>query len=312
MKSKLEKVERDVFVGKKMFNGDKIFKNGLPIFINKAIKQRPPDLQIHTHDFIEIGYVFSGKGVHQILDETIEVSKGDLFLINPQIPHRFLSNPEYADDEFVIYNFDFSVDLISEANLQISKNIPLNEMFLYSAFLNKDNTVPYYHTYLQGNDIKEVESIFHKAYQEFYSHKVGYENVVFSYLMILLVLMFRMLADGNDISSSDNYKKKFMEKALQYIDENFANPEISLESVADRYFLNKNYFAMLFKETVGCKFTKYIQNKRISFACELLTSTNDKVIDIIYLCGYRDVKYFNELFRRITGKTPTEYRKQLE
>ena len=105
-----------------VFDGEKIFKNGLPIFLNKAIKQRPPDLQIHTHDFIEISYVFSGKGTHQILDKSIDISKGDLFLINPNIPHRFMSAPDYADDEFVIYNFDFSADLISEANIQINRN----------------------------------------------------------------------------------------------------------------------------------------------------------------------------------------------
>lgn len=310
MKSKIETVDPNIFVGEKVFNGDKIFKNGLPIFVNKAIKQRPPDLQIHTHDFVEIGYVYSGIGVHQILNENIEVSKGDLFLINPNVPHRFLSNSDYADDEFVIYNFDFSFELIGDANIRINKNIPLDEVFLYSAFLNKDNSVPYYHVQLQGNNLKEIESIFNKAYYEFVSHKVGYENVLFSYLMVLLVLIYRVLAQDNDISSSANYKKELIENALQYIDENFADSSISLENLADKYFLNKNYFALLFKETVGCKFTKYIQNKRISYACDLLTTTNYKVIDIMYQCGYHDIKYFIELFRQITGKTPTAFRKQ--
>lgn len=312
MKHTIETVDSDVFVGKKIFDGEKIFKNGLPIFLNKAIKQRPPDLQVHTHDFIEISYVFSGKGTHQILDESIDISKGDLFLINPGIPHRFMSAPEYADDEFVIYNFDFSADLISEANIQINKNIPLDEIFIYSAFLNKDNSVPYYHAYLQGNKAKEVEYIFDKAYREFSSHRVGYENVLFSYLTILLVLIFRIFADENDISDSNNYKKDLIENALQYINENFTNPSISLETIANQYFLNKNYFAHLFKDEVGCKYTKYIQNKRISYACELLTTTNQKVIDIMYQCGYRDIKYFNELFQQITGKTPTAFRKHSE
>jgi len=309
MDHSIEKVSPDIFIGKEFFDSDSIFKNGLPIFINKAIKQRPPDLQIHYHDFIEIAYVYSGTGTHQIMGESIDISKGDLFLINPNIPHRFLSKDSYADDEFVIYNFDFAVDLISEANIKIGKQIKLDDVFLYSVLFDKSNTIPYYHIQLHGNDLQEIEQLYEKAYNEFHSHNVGYENIMFSYLMILLVSIFRIVTGNAHKKDGSKYRNDIIKNALKYIDDNFANPDLSLDTLANQCFMSKNYFAQFFKETTGQKFTKYVQNKRISYACELLISTDDRIVDIINKCGYRDIKYFNELFKNIVGKTPSEYRK---
>ena len=302
-------IEPDVFVGKEYFDGASIFKNGLPIFTNRATRQRPPDLKVHVHDFIEIAYVMFGEGRHQIGSETSRVSKGDLFVINPGVPHRFISDLQYGDEDFMICNVDFSVDLIGEANLCICKQIKLDDVFLYSTFFEKNNTVPYYHLRVTGADMKRIEQIYEDIYAEFMRHDAGYENVMFSYLMILLVTIFRKLTSYDNHDNGMRYKKNIINEVIRYINENFDSPDLTLENMAARAFLSKNYFGKLFREYTNQKFSSYVQNKRISAACELLTTSERKVTDIISSVGYHDVKYFNAIFKQTTGKTPSEYRR---
>ena len=303
------KVRDDIFIGKDFFDGASIFVDGLPIFTNRAVKQRPPDLQLHMHDFIEIAYVMFGEGEHQIAGQSFPVRKGDLYIINPGVSHRFVSNDEYADDDFMVCNIDFSTDLIGEATLRLRKQIKIDDVFLYSAFFENSNAVPFYHIRLDSNSMAQVERIYEDIYNEYQLKQVGYEHIVFSHLMILLVLVLRMITGHDRYDSGNSYEKEIIKHAIRYIDEHYTESTLTLEDVASRAFLSKNYFGKLFRKYAKQKFTTYVQNKRITAACELLASSDRKIIDIIEMVGYHDVKYFNEIFKRTTGKTPSEYRR---
>lgn len=296
----------DIFVGKDFFDGASIFEDGLPIFVNRATKQRPPELQVHTHDFIEIAYVMFGEGEHQIAGQSFPVQKGDLYIINPGVPHRFVSDDKYADDDFMICNVAFSTDLIGEATLRLGKQIRLDDVFLYSAFFENNNSVPFRSVRLSGNTLTRVEQIYEDIYHEYQLKCAGYEHVMFSQLTILLVLVLRQITHCDHYGSE--YEKEVISQAIHYIDEHFTDSDLTLEDMASRAFLSKNYFGKLFREYANQKFTSYVQNKRISAACEMLTSSDRKVTDIIEMVGYHDIKYFNEIFKRTTGKTPSAYR----
>ena len=87
------------------------------------------------------------------------------------------------------------------------------------------------------------------------------------------------------------------------------NSEISRSDLALQSLLSKNYFSKLFKEVTGTNVSDYIQYLRTEKACSLLKTTNMKVIDIAEQVGFSDIKFFYEVFKKITGKTPGEYRK---
>ncbi|HEY5583692.1 MAG TPA: response regulator [Ruminiclostridium sp.] len=101
---------------------------------------------------------------------------------------------------------------------------------------------------------------------------------------------------------------KIIEHALNFINENF-NKEITLEALASEVYLNPKYLSMLFKKVVGCNFVDYIQNLRISKACELLKDVRLKAYDVAYSVGYSDEKYFSQIFKKLKGVTPSQYRK---
>jgi AraC family L-rhamnose operon transcriptional activator RhaR len=66
----------------------------------------------------------------------------------------------------------------------------------------------------------------------------------------------------------------------------------------------------MLKRATGQSFTEYMQNLRIRKSCELLRRTTLPVKEIAARSGYRDLKFFHELFRKKTGRTPLEYRNQ--
>jgi YesN/AraC family two-component response regulator len=85
--------------------------------------------------------------------------------------------------------------------------------------------------------------------------------------------------------------------------------DIKLEDLATRAFLSPNYFSKLFKDCTSITISDYIQKLRIEEACNLLKNTDKKIIDISGEVGYKDIKFFNQIFKKIIGKTPSDYRK---
>jgi len=122
-------------------------------------------------------------------------------------------------------------------------------------------------------------------------------------------LMIELLVDmACAVQNRKNNKINIiMEQCLQDIQCNFA--WISLEHLANKYYFNSSYFSTLFKKYTGKHFTNYIMDIRLEKAYRLLLETDKKIYRISKLVGYKDVKYFNKLFKRRYGLTPDECRK---
>ena len=99
-----------------------------------------------------------------------------------------------------------------------------------------------------------------------------------------------------------------IQRAIEYMKLNYRS-EISLSDLALRSLISKNYFSKLFKDVTGTNVSDYVQYLRTEQACSLLRSTDKKVTDIAEQAGFSDMKFFYEVFKKITGKTPGEYRK---
>lgn len=107
----------------------------------------------------------------------------------------------------------------------------------------------------------------------------------------------------------EDESSQVISRLLQYINENY-DQEIGLAELANMAHMNMTYLSVLFKQKVGMSYIKYITNLRIEKA-KLLLSQNYKVIDICGIVGYNNYRHFCELFKRATGKTPSEYRQEI-
>ena len=98
--------------------------------------------------------------------------------------------------------------------------------------------------------------------------------------------------------------------ARDYIEKNYRNPEFSVKSVADYIKIDRTYLYRLFKEETGESVIDYINNRRISRAAEMLADESISIKDIAYSVGFADQMYFSRVFKKLKGKTPTQFRKE--
>ena len=96
-------------------------------------------------------------------------------------------------------------------------------------------------------------------------------------------------------------------RAAHYIDEHYAEP-ITLNDLAEKINLSPAYLSSQFSRCLGKTVTAYITQVRLEHACELLRSTDKKVVEIAWLTGFSNEKYFSESFRQNLSVSPGKYR----
>ncbi|MCL2865435.1 MAG: response regulator [Lachnospiraceae bacterium] len=101
---------------------------------------------------------------------------------------------------------------------------------------------------------------------------------------------------------------KPIKKAMQYIDEHYQE-KIGLEELAEIVGLNPVYFSTLFKSETGLNFSAYLIKIRMAAAQQILCNSNETIAAVAAQVGYKDVRYFSQLFSKNVGVKPALYRK---
>ncbi|OAS87972.1 MULTISPECIES: response regulator transcription factor [Metabacillus] len=130
------------------------------------------------------------------------------------------------------------------------------------------------------------------------------------------LLKYENYISGN-VLTEERLKKEYkpsrsaadmMEEALGFIRNNFQT-DLGVEQTAEQVGLSVSYFSLLFKQKTGLTFLDYLTNVRMEYACHFLQNTDLKTYEIAEKVGYTDQRYFSQVFKRKTKKTPSEYRK---
>lgn len=114
------------------------------------------------------------------------------------------------------------------------------------------------------------------------------------------------------ISEADKRKNSAMvivEQAVELIEKQYQNAEISLSSVSNEIGVSPNYLSTSIKKVTGSTFIDLLSTKRIELAKELLQHSNKKIREIAEECGYSDQHYFSYCFKKYTGMSPNACRK---
>jgi two-component system response regulator YesN len=101
---------------------------------------------------------------------------------------------------------------------------------------------------------------------------------------------------------------KFVSTVKEYIDHQYANPELSLTHLSEEFGISPNHISRLFKEELGDNFLDYLIKIRMEQAKSLLLSTDQSIQDIAALVGYVHAISFIRIFKKTTGLTPGAYR----
>ena len=95
---------------------------------------------------------------------------------------------------------------------------------------------------------------------------------------------------------------------MKYIEENFVEESLSLNSVAGAIGVSGNYFSSVFSQEMKMTFIEYVTKKRIDKSKKLLRQTEKHSGEIAVEVGYKDPHYFSFVFKKTVGCTPREYR----
>lgn len=108
-------------------------------------------------------------------------------------------------------------------------------------------------------------------------------------------------------NKSNKITSPFVNHAIKYIEKNYAH-EISIDDICKELNVNKCYFCSVFKKEIGSTFINYLNNYKIEKSKELLKNPNISLLDVSLSVGYNNQSYFSTVFKKITSKTPLEFR----
>ena len=112
----------------------------------------------------------------------------------------------------------------------------------------------------------------------------------------------------------DNMKRdsstKLCDDAIEIIDKNYCDPDLSLNSISLALSCSSPYLSMLIKKTTGCSFVSILTKKRMDMAETLIRNTDMKISSVAEKIGYIDQHYFSYCFKKYFGKSPLKVRQE--
>ena len=173
--------------------------------------------------------------------------------------------------------------------------------------------IPFVRSYISAGELESaglrdtVDALFSKMLEEMEQERKYKDLLIRSRIQLLYGLLARHFENPAGLSQTLDKFQGFQE-VLAYISENYQQP-IDLPMIAGQLGYSPAYVSAMFVTYTGVNYKAYLDSIRISQASKLLLSTNASVSHISAQCGYENIRTFNNVFRRITGMSPSRFRK---
>lgn len=278
-------------------------ETGLPVVVKSV--QRIMDARYHpdhisNHSEFELVYAQEiEKGTFYIKDSAVKMHPNDLILIKPNTPH-FLKIESTRPCRFLVLKFCFG----RNDGTKFSE-ISLND---FLSFIS-DNTDNDGFFLISNNYCSNIAAIMQQIMHEDKSPDGESEFLRSLLTMELFVWLSRSLRTQWEINLTAKKHKmqEVLESAKKFIENNY-NTDISLSDISDYVYISTSHFARAFKKQYDISPIQYLLSIRIQKAKALLEETNLKVSDIALEVGFSAQQRFNDIFKKQTGNSPSEYR----
>ena len=252
----------------------------LSIFLD-TVSYRTP----HVHEEFELLWILDGGMDIGGIRPQIRVSSGDILLFDPGRIHEFASEKNCT---FLCY--------------QISRD-------LLRSYPGID-AVRFDDPRIEEN--KKVKSLLAEAARSYLSQEKGYELTCPGLMAQVFGELIRVgaarEATQEELAERQTRSQR-IEKIIRYVDRNYMH-KIRLTDLAEEEGLSMGYLSHFVKEELGVSFQEYVQTVRFNAARKMIETDPDlKMLDICYLTGFSDYRYFSRIFQQRLGMTPEEYSK---
>lgn len=241
----------------------------------------------HRHAYYEIELIVNGSGTHIINGNAYEERTGDIFIMRLTDFHEFVHTKETENWVIEIPTSYVSGD-IANMMMQINGDIITN---------------------LTNGDFEKAKSIYCMI-EEVKDKKEKFYDLLKQHLTLSLILFILDRTDKNISKSASNDERLYA--IIEYINANIAQPELSINSIAAKFYISRSYLSAFFKKNMGITLSAYLRKIRLSNAAMQLASTNKKVMDISVDSGFNSLTTFLREFKKEYGISPSDMRQKTD
>jgi len=250
----------------------------------------------HTHNFVEIVYMCSGKTTHIVNGNRVELNEGELLFLCQGAEQEIL--PAQTDDigvNFIVLPefFDSSIRMLGEEDTPLKK-------FLVDCLKNDRTGTGYLH--FEVSDILPIQNLVENLIWTLVFDTPNKRNIN----QTTMGLLFLQLVNHTDRLIS-NQSEDMLVAVLRYIEENYK--EGSLGELSKLLHYDISTLSREIKSKTGKNYIELVREKRLSQACFMLKNTDMSIDEIARKIGYENVSFFFRLFKGCYGISPRRYRK---
>jgi AraC-like DNA-binding protein len=257
----------------------------------------------HFHPHYQLFTVLEGTGTRFIGDSIQYFEAGDTVFLGPNLPHLWRSDKMYFENNSTLKTHGIV--------------LYFTEDFLGSDFFEKSE-MSVLNAFLKNSSRGLVWS--GKTRQHVIERLLELRNIKgFKRILILLDLL-HSLSQSKDYQfiTNENYtnlhklsETERMPKVYEYVSKNFKDT-IKLSDIAEKVNMSEAAFCRYFKKRTNRSFMDFVNEIRIGNACKLLSQNTLNVSGICFESGFNTISNFNFHFKKIVGKTPSEYARALK
>lgn len=266
-------------------------------------ENREPMQCCHCHQQMEILLVLEGKGAVKINgDTTLDAESGDILVFDSMQLHQLYHVDKKSPFSTLSIVFDVRGFITEEYKVFDPEDLDRLFIKLYNSecLIVKESKCA-----------EKLKHILLQMEEELKLEKGGSHHVVRAQMLLIYALLLQYYDEIYDASRlKKTNRNTAIEKTMVYINQHLAD-DLTLEELAKIANMNKTYYSTVFKKITGITVWEYILKMRVELAISYLVMNKSKynISEISEMCGFHNAANFNKVFKRITGKTPSEYKK---
>lgn len=253
----------------------------------------------HSHDFSELVVITEGYGIHWIDGDDYPVAAGDIFVIQGKTAHYFKERHTLG-----MFNVMFDARHLNNNSKKLQEIAGYNALFLLEpAYRRRHKFQSRLH--ITRHALTLVEAIVKRMSDELKKQKPGYDTMLLSLFLELLVFLSREYSTVEMPQAKSLYR---IGNIIGELEKNYKR-DWRLDDIARIACMSKSNLLSVFKEATGSSPIDYLIRIRLQKAAEMLASTSLNISEISPECGFADSNYLTRQFRKIYKLSPREFRK---
>jgi YesN/AraC family two-component response regulator len=254
----------------------------------------------HTHNYVEVIYMYGGHTNHIVNGEEVELKKGELLFLNQNATQEIMP----AQFEDIAVNFIILPEFFDRTLQMIGEEENLLRDFIIGCLKCEDDKVSYLH--FKVAEVLPIQNLVENLIWTIMNNQQNNRSIN----QITMGLLFLQLMNHTDkvFTGKNQYDQGLTLKLLTFIEEHYKDGKLS--DLADMLHCNLYWLSRMAKKLTGKTYTELVQMKRLNQAAFLLTTTSLSVEDIGNSIGYDNLSYFHRIFHDKFGVSPKEYRKR--